>query len=83
MPEFPGITHVALTVTDLGRSRAWYQNLFGSSPVIDEDTGPYHHVVWLIGGQTTWWVSIISPIRTDLIPSTNAVRAWTILRSRA
>ena len=52
MPEFPGITHVALTVSDLGRSRPWYEALFGSPPVIDEDTGPFHHVVWLLGGQT-------------------------------
>ena len=50
MPEFPAITHVALTVGDLGRSRAWYGRLFGSDPVIDEDNGPFHHVVWLMGG---------------------------------
>jgi glyoxylase I family protein len=52
VPEFPGVTHVALTVTDLERSRPWYQSLIGSPPVIDEDTGPFHHVVWLLGGQT-------------------------------
>ena len=40
------------TVSDLGRSRPWYEALFGSPPVIDEDTGPFHHVVWLLGGQT-------------------------------
>jgi glyoxylase I family protein len=50
MPEFPAITHVALTVTDLARSRAWYRRLFGTDPVIDEDTGAFHHVVWLVGG---------------------------------
>ena len=50
MAEFPAITHVALTVSDLERSRPWYQRLFGSDPVIDEDTGPFHHVVWLMGG---------------------------------
>ena len=50
MPEFPAITHVALTVSDLERSRPWYQQLFGSDPVIDEDAGPFHHVVWLMGG---------------------------------
>jgi len=50
LPDFPAITHVALTVSDLERSRAWYQELFGSDPVIDEDTGPFHHVVWLMGG---------------------------------
>jgi glyoxylase I family protein len=52
MSDFPGVTHVALTITDLGRSRPWYQDLFGAPPVIDEDTGPFHHVVWLLGGQT-------------------------------
>jgi glyoxylase I family protein len=52
MAEFPGITHVALTVSDLGRSVPWYEALFGTKPVIDEDTGPFRHVVWLVGGQT-------------------------------
>jgi catechol-2,3-dioxygenase len=23
--------------------------LFGTKPVLDEDTGPFHHVVWLLG----------------------------------
>jgi glyoxylase I family protein len=50
MPEFPAITHVALTVSDLERSRPWSRQLFGSDPEIDEDTGPFHHVVWLMGG---------------------------------
>ena len=52
MPEFPALTHVALTVRDLEQSVPWYQALFGSKPVIDEDTGPFRHVVWLIGGHT-------------------------------
>ena len=50
MPEFPPIHHVAVTVSDLGRSVPWYQGLIGSDPVIDEDTGPFRHVVWLVGG---------------------------------
>ena len=49
MPEFPTITHVALTVGDLSRSVPWYEQLFGSAPVLDEDTGPFRHVVWSIG----------------------------------
>lgn len=51
MPDttFPGIGHVALTVTDLQRSVAWYRRLFAAEPVLDEDTGPYHHVVWKLG----------------------------------
>ncbi|MGH9020952.1 MAG: VOC family protein [Acidimicrobiales bacterium] len=52
MLEFPTITHVALTVTDLDRSVEWYGRLLDSSPVLDEDTGPFHHVVWLLSGQT-------------------------------
>ena len=49
MSEFPAITHVAVTVTDLGRSRPWYSALFGAEPVLDEDTVSFHHVVWLLG----------------------------------
>ena len=41
MPEFPAITHVALTVTSLERSVPWYKDLFGSDPILDEDTGPF------------------------------------------
>src|ERR1700735_1143285 len=35
MPEFPAITHVALTVTSLERSVPWYKDLFGSDPIVD------------------------------------------------
>ena len=56
MAQFPGITHVAVTVTDLGRSRPWYQKLFGADPVLDEDTGTFHHVVWLLGGNTLFGI---------------------------
>ncbi len=52
MPDttFPGVGHVALTVSDLQRSTTWYGRLFDAEPVLDEDTGPYHHVVWMLGG---------------------------------
>ncbi len=49
MPAFPTIAHVALTVSDLGRSVPWYAQLFDAEPVLDEDTGPFRHVVWLVG----------------------------------
>ena len=52
MNEFPGFTHVAVTVSDLARSTAWYADLFGSAPVLDEDVeaGAFHHTVFAIGG---------------------------------
>jgi catechol 2,3-dioxygenase-like lactoylglutathione lyase family enzyme len=50
MPEFPAVAHVAVTVNDLEKSRPWYNALFDAEPVLDEDTGPFHHVVWLLGG---------------------------------
>lgn len=46
----PAITHVAVTVTDLDASTAWYTRLLGVSPVLDEDTGPFRHVVYAVGG---------------------------------
>ena len=46
----PAITHVALTVTDLAVSEAWYTEVLGVPPVLDEDTGPFRHIVYSIGG---------------------------------
>jgi len=50
MPAFPAIGHVALTVRELAVSVPWYAELFDSQPVLDEDTGPFRHVVWAVGG---------------------------------
>jgi len=53
MSEFPSLTHVALTVRDLSVSAPWYEALFDTEPVIDEDTDPdLHHTVYLVGGGT-------------------------------
>jgi catechol-2,3-dioxygenase len=49
VPEFPSIAHVALTVRDLEVSIPWYERLFGSKAVLDEDTGPFRHAAWLVG----------------------------------
>jgi catechol 2,3-dioxygenase-like lactoylglutathione lyase family enzyme len=46
--DFPLATHVVLTVKDLSVSVPWYQKLFGADPVLDEDTGPFRHVVWAL-----------------------------------
>ncbi len=50
MGTFPGITHVAVTVTDLPASVSWYSRLFGADAVLDEDTGPFRHVVFALDG---------------------------------
>ena len=50
MTTFPGVTHVAVTVADLDVSVPWYSQLFTGNPVLDEDTGPFRHVVFAIGG---------------------------------
>jgi catechol 2,3-dioxygenase-like lactoylglutathione lyase family enzyme len=50
MSTFPGIGHVALTVRSLDVSVPWYTELFDEQPVLDEDTGPFRHVVWMVGG---------------------------------
>lgn len=45
----PSITHVAVTVTDLAASEAWYTKVLGVKPVLDEDTGPFRHIVYQLG----------------------------------
>jgi catechol-2,3-dioxygenase len=49
-PALGPITHVALTVRDIDVSAPWYAELIGSPPVLDEDTGPFRHVVFAVGG---------------------------------
>jgi catechol 2,3-dioxygenase-like lactoylglutathione lyase family enzyme len=53
MTTFPPLAHVAFTVRDLSVSVPWYEALFGTEPVIDEDTEPeLHHTVYMIGNGT-------------------------------
>jgi len=49
---FPGLQHVAITVSDLERSTRWYAALFGAEPVLDEDedSGTFHHTVFALDG---------------------------------
>lgn len=44
------ITYVALTVRNLSVSVPWYQQIIGAEPALDEDTGPFRHVVFAVGG---------------------------------
>jgi glyoxylase I family protein len=46
MPDFPPLGHVAVTVRSADASKPWYTALFGADPVLDEDTGPWRHIVW-------------------------------------
>ena len=46
----PAVTHVAITVSDMDASRQWYTRVLGAEPVLDEDTGPFRHVVYALGG---------------------------------
>ena len=48
-PALKAVGHVALTVRDLAVSVPWYQALIGAEPVLDEDTGPFRHVVFVLG----------------------------------
>ena len=50
MSTYPPLAHVALTVRDLAVSVPWYRELFEAEPVLDEDTGPFRHVVWMVSG---------------------------------
>jgi glyoxylase I family protein len=50
MRTFPAISHVAVTVTDLAASEAWYTKVLGVEPVLDEETGPFRHIVYSLGG---------------------------------
>src|SRR6476660_3822824 len=46
----PAITQVAVTVSDLAVSEPWYTKVLGAPPVLDEDTGPFRHIVYSVGG---------------------------------
>ena len=52
MGTFPGFAHVAVTVTDLSASTKWYGQLFDDVAVLDEDTGPFRHVVFALSDGT-------------------------------
>jgi len=53
MPDFPGLTHVALTVKDVEVSGPWYRQLLGVDPVLDERTDAgFRHLVWVLNGGT-------------------------------
>ena len=48
MPESPVIAHVTLTVSDLNRSVPWYERVFDTKVVLDEEPGPFRRAVWRV-----------------------------------
>jgi catechol 2,3-dioxygenase-like lactoylglutathione lyase family enzyme len=58
--SFPAaVHHIALTVSDLATSRAWYTALLGTEPVLDEDVPVlsghhqgFHHTILVLSGGT-------------------------------
>ena len=51
MPENAVIAHVTLTVSDLNRSIPWYERVFDTKVVLDEEPGPFRRAVWRVGGR--------------------------------
>jgi len=68
-----------LTVSDLDRSVPWYGALFDAEPVLDEDTGPFRHAVWLSARH--WSGSISSPILPATSRSMSGESVWITWRS--
>jgi glyoxylase I family protein len=47
MTPFPAVTHLAVTVSDLDRSVAWYETLFGVAPFFVGDEPAFKFAVWI------------------------------------
>jgi glyoxylase I family protein len=47
MTTFPAMTHFAVTVSDLDRSVAWYETLFGAAPFFVGDESAFRFAVWI------------------------------------
>lgn len=59
----PALSHVALTVSDVETSAEWYRRLIGADPALDEDTGPFRHVVFALGGTLLGLHSFPDPVK--------------------
>ena len=46
--QINAVSHVALTVTDVRASAEWYQRLFGTDPVLDEQADGFYHIVFAL-----------------------------------
>ena len=48
MPEIEGVNHVALTVSDIERSVAWYTRLFGAQVLMEQKEDSFDRVALLV-----------------------------------
>jgi len=49
MPEIQGVSHVALTVSNLASSAAWYEKLFvGAARIMEGQDGGISYIVYLL-----------------------------------
>jgi glyoxylase I family protein len=48
VPEIEGVNHIALTVTDLEASRAWYEKLFGGQVMWEENDDGHRFVALFV-----------------------------------
>ena len=48
MPEIEGLSHIALTVSDVASSKAWYQRIFDAQILLELDEDEFERVVLLI-----------------------------------
>src|SRR5438093_862742 len=49
MPEIQGVNHVALTVTNVEKSFAWYEKVLGVQKLMDMDEGDQRATITLMG----------------------------------
>ena len=47
LTTFPPVTHFAVTVSDLDRSVAWYETLFGAAPFFVGEEAAFRFAVWV------------------------------------
>ena len=77
MAEFPAMSHVAVTVTDLAVSVPWYERLPGAKLVLDEDTAA-STIRCTCSREARFWASTSIRQPTGTTASTSTGPAWTI-----